>query len=138
MLLQNGVAMLMLVVLALTLFFLYTQSCEKFESAGSAQGDAGADMGSLGNWQERSANQSTGAVGSTREQYLSDMVKYLLIVINMMNARQELYKLQNGYAQTFSSPRLDALEKQRQFFIEKVKKDPAQLAFFRENLVVIV
>jgi len=74
----------------------------------------------------------------SREKYLEDMVKYLLIVVNMTNARQEKYKLENGYAQTFSSPRLDALEKQRQFFIEKVKKDPAEIAFFRENLVVMV
>jgi hypothetical protein len=74
----------------------------------------------------------------SREKYLEDMVKYLLIVVNMTNARQEKYKLENGYAQTFSSPRLDALERQRQFFIEKVKKDPAEIAFFRENLVVMV
>ena len=72
-----------------------------------------------------------------REKYLEDMVRYLLIVINMTNARQQLYKLENGYAQTFSYPRLDALEKQRQFFIEKVKRDPAELDFFRENLVVM-
>jgi L-aminopeptidase/D-esterase-like protein len=78
-------------------------------------------------------------VGSgNREKYLEDMVKYLLIVVNMTNARQEKYKLENGYAQVFNSPRLDALEKQRQFFIEKVKKDPAELAFFRENLVVLI
>lgn len=73
-----------------------------------------------------------------REKYLEDMVKYLLIVVNMTNARQDVYKLSNGYAQTFSSPRLTALEKQRQFFIEEIKKDPAELQFFRENLTVLI
>ena len=56
---------------------------------------------------------------TTREQYLEDMVKYLTIIVSMHSAQKELYKLSNGYAQTFSSPRLDALEKQRVYFIDK-------------------
>lgn len=73
----------------------------------------------------------------TREQYLEDMVKYLTIVVNINSARDEVYRLSTGYAQTFSSPRLDALEKQRLYYIDKIKKNPDELAFFRANLNVL-
>lgn len=66
--------------------------------------------------------------------YLKDMVKYLMIIIQMHEAQHEVYKLSNGYAMTFNSPKLEALRRQRSFFIEKVKNDPNALAFFRENL----
>lgn len=73
-----------------------------------------------------------------RCRYLEDMVKYLKIVVRMQQARRDLF-YPTGFGsppQTFSSPELTALEKQRQFFIERVKKDPQQLAFFRENLTL--
>lgn len=114
----------------IVLVFSSMRRTEGFESAPIVN-----PAGSVG-WNGQEATP-TGNPAS-RETYLTDMVKYLLLVINMTNARQQLYKLENGYAQTFSSPRLDALEKQRQFFIEKVKQDPAELAFFRENLVVLI
>ncbi len=75
---------------------------------------------------------------SSREQYLEDMVKYLTIIVTINSAQKELYKLDNGFAQTFSSPRLDALEKQRIFYIDKIKKNPDELAFFRTNLSVLL
>jgi len=131
------------------LYFLDETQRERFDSTSPDNKNAAPAIGwngqvvaagvSSGFLQETEAAASAATpAGGSREAYLEDMVKYLLIVINMTNARQEKYKLENGYAQTFSSPRLDALEKQRQFFIEKVKKDPAELVFFQENLVVMI
>lgn len=123
------------------LHFLDESNKESFEGAPGQIVSAGISSGFLqevGSGAAATASPVTTLPSGSREKYLEDMVKYLLIVVNMTNARQEKYKLENGYAQTFSSPRLDALEKQRQFFIEKVKKDPAEIAFFRENLVVMV
>jgi hypothetical protein len=71
-----------------------------------------------------------------RAKYLEDMVKYLYIVVKMHSAQREVYRLSNGYAMSFTSPKLTALEKQRQYFIAKVKKDPQELAFFQENLTL--
>lgn len=74
-----------------------------------------------------------------KSQYLEDMVKYLKIVVEMHAEREKVYPLSSGFGSpptTFSSQRLTALEKQRQFFISKVKKDPQELAFFRENLTL--
>jgi hypothetical protein len=55
-----------------------------------------------------------GATGDQRCEYLEDMVKYLKIVVQMQNERQRMYPLASGFGsppQTFSSPRLTALEK---------------------------
>jgi len=98
------------------LFFLIVPTAESFDSP--------------------KTEENTETVATTREQYLEDMVKYLTIVVSMHSAQKELYKLSSGFAQTFSSPRLDALEKQRLFFIDKIKKNPEELAFFRTNLSV--
>ena len=92
----------------------------------------------LGLWWLVSGRTIQGFEGTPdqRCKYLEDMVKYLTIVIRMQNARRELY-FPVGFGsppQSFTSPKLTALEKQRQFFIDKVKKDPQELAFFRENL----
>lgn len=78
------------------------------------------------------------ATADQKCKYLEDMVKYLKLVIRMQEARKELY-LPTGFGSpptTFTSPKLTALEKQRQYMISKVKQDPQQLAFFRENLTL--
>lgn len=71
-----------------------------------------------------------------RTQYLEDMVKYLKVVTAIHGARDDLYRWEYGYGKAMSSPRLDALEKQRLYMIEQVKKDPEELAFFRNNLTL--
>jgi len=81
----------------------------------------------------------TNASDSGRCRYLEDMVKYLKLVVQMQQEREKVYPLTSGFGSppvTFTSPRLTALEKQRQYFIEMVKKDSQELAFFRKNLTL--
>ena len=73
-----------------------------------------------------------------RCKYLEDMVRYLTVIVQKHAAQREVYKLTNGYAQTFGSPRLDALERKRQYLLSQVKKDPQEIAFFRENLTIML
>jgi hypothetical protein len=64
--------------------------------------------------------------------------KYLILVLRKYNAQEDLYKLTNGHAQVFQSPRLDHLNHQIAEFKKRIKSNPETLQFFTDNLDLII
>jgi hypothetical protein len=64
--------------------------------------------------------------------------KYLLLVVRRYNAQEDIYKLSNGHAQVFRSPRLDHLNHQITEFKKRIKSNPETLQFFTDNLDLII
>jgi hypothetical protein len=73
-----------------------------------------------------------------RNDHLTDMVKYLTLIVRKNYARDELYKWNQAAHQVWNSPKIQTIEKQIRFMIEKIKSDPDKLKFFRENLDQVI
>lgn len=74
----------------------------------------------------------------SENQKLKLMVKYLTLALKRGDAEKELYRLAQGHAQVYHSPRIDVLDKQIYDFKQMIKKDPQTLNFFKLNLDLII
>ncbi len=70
--------------------------------------------------------------------HMKVMIKYLIIVLRIRDAEQEVYKMTHGFSRTFNSPKLEQLRKQMAFFKNKIKGDPGLFRYFEENMNLVI
>ena len=62
------------------------------------------------------------------------LINYLTLVLRKRDAEKELYRLAQGHARVYHSPRLDLLDKQIYSLKKEIQKDPETLNFFKLHL----
>lgn len=75
----------------------------------------------------------SGSISNELEHYKL-LSKYLTLILRKKDAQDELFKLEQGYARVYHSPRLDKINRQIYSFQKMIKKEPNTLKFFEENL----
>ena len=69
---------------------------------------------------------------------LKMLSKYLALVLRKRDAEKELYRLAQGHAQVYYSPRIEVLDKQIYAMKKEIQKDPEMLKFFQMNLDIVI
>lgn len=75
---------------------------------------------------------------SNEVENLKMLSKYLLLIIRQRDAQDDLYKLSNGHARVYHSPKLDLINKQIADFKERIRKDPETLRYFTDNIDLMI
>ena len=75
---------------------------------------------------------------ATENANLKMLAKYLTLVLRKRDAEKELYRLAQGHAQVYHSPRLDLLDKQIYSLKKEIQKNPKTLNFFKLHLDLMI
>jgi hypothetical protein len=71
---------------------------------------------------------------TTETDKLKLLIKYLVLIIRQRDAQDELYKLANGNARVYHSPRLDVIDKEIYDFKRRIKSNQKLLQYFKDNV----
>ena len=65
---------------------------------------------------------------------LTLLSKYLTLIIRKNEVQDEIFRLQQGHARVYTSPKLELINRQIAEFKTRIKDDPITQRFFQDNL----